>query len=240
LNIKKGWIYALQLTLLATFNLTVNMNKGILNFTYFLILSVLMLAACQKVDNNKIPPVVYLLGENPQMLTLGCKFDTLWVEVVDDKPDSVSVYVSSNVNPDCSGSYFVDYTAVDSDGNSGYATRKVIVGPLKVQEYLGSYKVYDTVKPIGPYPIYQASVSAITANPSQLVITNFNNFGDHFKVPFLPDSIGNFELSYNLNDTIISGSGRTFCDKCGFKVDTFLLVLPNGMNEYHTTNFELN
>jgi hypothetical protein len=214
------------------------MYKGILYITYFLILSVLMVAACQKVDNNKIPPIIILKGNNPQKLTLGCAYYELGVDIVDDKPDDAYYYISSDVNPDSSGKYFVEYTAVDSDSNISVATRQVLVEPLTIDDYAGAYKVYDTVKPIGPYTNYQASVSVKNINPPLLEIANFNDYGNNFKVFISPDSLGNISLSYNINDTIINGSGTTFCDKTGFRIE-YLLQLTNGMDEYHRTSFKV-
>ena len=238
MTIKKVIFLALHLLLLATFNLIVNMNKGILYFTYFLILSVLMVAACQKVDNNKIPPIIILKGSNPQKLTLGCAYYELGIDIVDDKPDDAYYYISSDVNPDSSGNYFVKYTAVDSDSNMSVATRQVIIEPLTIDDYAGAYMVYDTIKPIGPYGSYQALISIKNTTPPILEIANFNAFGNHFKLYFTPDSLGDITLSYNLNDTIINGTGTTFCDKTGFRVE-YLLQIANGFDEYHRTSFKV-
>jgi len=193
------------------------MNKGILYLTYIIVVSLLVVASCQKVDNNKIPPIIILNGNNPQMLTLGCAYDDPGIEVKDDKPDTVSVYVSSDLNPDSSGTYYIEYTAVDADSNISNATRQVIVQPLKIDDYLGNYKVYDTVNPIGPYTSYTASVATINTTPPLLQISNFNDFGNYFKVVLSPDSLGDITLTYDLNDTIINGTGTTFCDKTGFR-----------------------
>jgi hypothetical protein len=71
-----------------------------------------------------------------------------------------------------------------------------------------------------------------------LEIANFNDYGNNFKVFISPDSLGNISLSYNINDTIINGSGTTFCDKTGFRIE-YLLQLTNGMDEYHRTSFKV-
>lgn len=222
-----------------TFNQTAYMKKGVLYSTYILILLVVFLAACQKVDNDKIPPVIILNGSNPQWLTLGCEYTEAGIEIKDDKSEEFDVLVADNINSTQIGDYYVKYTVYDSDSNVAMATRRVIVEAFSIEDYVGNYTVHDSVIPIGPYTTYQASVSIFNDYPPLLKIANFNDFGDNFEAFFTPDSTGIITLTYNLNDTIINGTGTTFCDKTGFRLN-FLLELTDGFSEYHNATFKLN
>lgn len=203
------------------------------------ILLAIVLSACQKVDNDKIPPVIIIQGNNPLQLILGCEFNDPGIDVVDDKSDTIEVYTSDDINMEQTGTYYVNYTAVDGDSNVSYAQRKVIVELFKVSDLEGDYTVKDTLRPLGPYTTYDASVAVVlNQTPPLLEITNFNDFGNDFGVYFTADSAGKIDLSYNLNDTIINGTGKIFCDKTGFRLD-FLLQLPGQYDQVHGTTFTL-
>ena len=215
------------------------MKKGILNSTFLLVLIVVLLVACQKVDNNKIPPVIILKGSNPQWLVIGCEYNDPGIDVIDDKSDTLNVWVTDNINSDSVGDYYVNYTVVDADSNVSMAKRKVIVEPRSIDDYVGNYMVFDTVPPFLVATTYQASVTIKNINPPLLEITNFNDYGENFKVLFTSDSIGPITLNYDKNDTIIDGTGTAFCDKTGFRLE-FLVELPDGLSEYHKATFKLN
>jgi len=215
------------------------MKKEILYITYLLILFIVVLASCQKVDNDRIPPVIILYGSNPQWLTLGCDYNDPGIDVKDDKSDIINVYITDDIDPGKSGEYYVNYTAYDGDSNIAVARRKVVVQAFSIQDYVGEYFVKDTVIPLGPFSTYEASVSIFNIDPPLMKIANFNNFGDNFEAFFTADSTGVITLTYDLNDTLISGTGTTFCDKTGFRLE-FLLQIADKNNEYHETTFKLN
>ena len=215
------------------------MKKEFLYITYLLLLSVVFVAACQKIDNNKIPPLIIVKGSNPQLLTLGCEYNDAGIDIVDDKSEVFDVLITNNINSDSIGDYYVKYTVIDADSNISVALRKVIIKPFSLDDYVGDYIVKDTVIPLGPFSTYQASVSKFNSNSSLMKIVNFNNFGENFKAFFTSDSTGNITLTYNQNDTLINGTGTTFCDKTGFRLE-FSVELSDGFAEYHNTTFKLN
>lgn len=199
-----------------------------------------MLAACQKVDNNKIPPIIFINGPNPQYQILGVDYCDKGFAFVDDKGVvSADVIFSPPYNMDSAGEYQITYRAVDADSNVAYAERILIVGPLRVDDYVGNYLVYDTLKPFGDTKNYNASVTVNIIDSTEFEIVNFNNYGISFKALFTSDSIGNINLFYSSNDTIIYGTGTTFCDKTGFRIE-YLIQLTNGFDEYHKTSFKVN
>jgi hypothetical protein len=114
----------------------------------------------------------------------------------------------------------------------------LIVEPLTAADYIGDYFVSDTLKPLGDIMNYEVSVAVGNIDSTEFEIANFGNFGYAFKAPFTSDSIGNINLYYSSNDTIIDGTGTTFCDKTGFRIE-YLIQLSNGFDEYHNTTFKI-
>jgi hypothetical protein len=170
---------------------------------------------------------------------MGCEFNDPGIRIVDDKSDAVDVYSSNDINTEQTGTYYVNYTAVDADSNISYAQRKVIVELFNVYDLESHYTVKDTLKPLGPYTTYDAGVSVVLNQvPPLLEITNFNDFGSDFGVYFTADSTGEINISYDMNDTIINGTGKIFCDKTGFRLD-FLLQLPGQYDQLHGATFTL-
>jgi hypothetical protein len=215
------------------------MKKEILYITYLLLLSVVFVASCQKIDNDRVPPVIIINGNNPQWLILGCEYNDAGIEIVDDKSEVFDVYIADNIKSDSIGDYYVKYTVIDSDSNISVALRKVVVEPFSIDDYVANYIVKDTVKPLGPSGTYQASVSIFNTSVPIMKIANFNDFGNNFEAFFTSDSAGAITLTYDQNDTLIDGTGTTFCDKTGFRLE-FLIELPDGFSEYHNTTFKLN
>jgi hypothetical protein len=88
--------------------------------------------------NDKTPPTITLLGENPVRLNIGDTFTDPGVSVVDevDGTDPVVTYVNGlerNVASDpldtsVETTYIITYTTTDKAGNTSSATRSVIVG----------------------------------------------------------------------------------------------------------------
>jgi hypothetical protein len=215
------------------------MNKSILNSAYFLVLVVLALAARQKVDSDKIPPIIFINGPNPQYQILGIDYCDKGFAFVDDKGVvDTTVTFSPPYNKDSAGKYQITYSAVDGDGNVSNAERILIVEPLTAADYIGDYFVSDTLKPLGDIMNYEVSVAVGNIDSTEFEIANFGNFGYTFKAPFTSDSIGNINLYYSSNDTIIDGTGTTFCDKTGFRIE-YLIQLSNGFDEYHNTTFKI-
>jgi hypothetical protein len=75
------------------------------------------------------PPVITLLGENPQVVFKDEAYEELGAIATDnvDGDISNSITISSNVNVAQTGTYNVIYNVVDSSNNSAVATRAVDV-----------------------------------------------------------------------------------------------------------------
>lgn len=216
------------------------MKKGFLNFVIFSILVVLMVASCQKVDNNRIPPIIFMNGPNPQYQILGVDFCDPGIDAIDDREVvSAEFTISPPFNKDSVGEYLVVYTVADADSNFTSAERTLIVGPLIPDDYIGNYSVYDTLNPLGETLNYQAVVNVKNIDSTEFEISNFLNLGNHFKALFVHDSLGDISLSYSQNDTVINGTGTTFCDKSGFRID-YLIQFSNDIDEYHKATFKIN
>jgi hypothetical protein len=190
---------------------------------FFLLSSaVFLLLSCEKIYDNKIPPVLILNGLNPSTVLIGCTYRDAGAYAKDDNSNPV-ITVSGIVNTDSIGVYYLNYTATDIDGNQSFAQRKVIVRPFGFDLFEGTFIVHDTIISI-PRQIKKYPVSVSLQNPNQRIfrISNFNNYGSNFTVNFQPDSAGNFQINFNQNDTIIQGSGQASCPADGFRITYFV------------------
>lgn len=180
--------------------------------------------ACQKIENNKIPPAILLRGASIMTVKLGCEFDDPGIIVTDDIDSASDIKITRNPEeiPDSAGTYFIKYTAEDSDGNFSIAERKVFVNIRTSTEYDATYQVYDTLVTQQGAPIGNSSYNSViivrSSYPQWIEILNFNNFGPYFKAFLTHDSAGNLQVSFNLHDTVISGNGKNFCDTSGFSL----------------------
>ncbi len=79
-------------------------------------------------DNT--PPVITLIGANPQSLTVGAAYTELGATALDNIDGDITADISidsSGVNTNTVGSYSVVYTIIDSSNNTTSATRTVNV-----------------------------------------------------------------------------------------------------------------
>lgn len=199
----------------------------------------LIVSGCQKVQEDKIPPVIKLLGRNPDTVLLGCEYHELGAIVGDDKEIDEDAYqISGEVNTDTSGLYYLDYTAVDSDGNMAFEQRMIVVEEFSIDFFSGSFSVTDTLLTVVPRQITNYPV--IIERPFQtqdfFSIQNFNNFGNNFELIIQPDSTGNFEISYDEQDTIVSGNGWIKCDYSGLSLN-YNVEIP-GETQIHRATYK--
>lgn len=207
------------------------------NIFFVSILLGLALLACEKVRDDKIPPTIVLNGSSTVQLMVGCPFNDPGAYASDDKSEPV-IFVSGEVNLDSAGVYYLDYTAVDSDSNTAYVSRKIIVQPFDFGFYEGEFQVFDTLITFPrQYKQYKASISVINPSPKTFLIRNFNDFGESFNVLFLPDSMGVFQLQYNKADTIIEGNGYPNCEARGFKLN-YIVETPGKSVVHHKTSYK--
>ncbi len=184
----------------------------------------LLFAGCQKVREDKIPPVIRLIGSNPDTILLGCEYHNDSAVVKDDKYiDPQSYTVDGEVNIDSVGVYYIDYTAYDTDSNMAFEQRVVVVEELTLDYYEGSYVVTDTLLSVVPRQIsvYPVTINRISQNQNLFSISNFNNFGEGFKVLIQPDSLGIFQINYDNNDTLFSGDGWVKCALNGLRMSYY-------------------
>ena len=194
-------------------------------FNIILLTVIVLMAffACQKIEEAKIPPSLSLIGSSVIYLKQGCEFDDPGVSVTDDKDSdsAINLTIEPKTLPDTAGTFYVKYIAEDSDGNISYAERKVIVLIRESLEYEGTYVVKDSIfssqsSTFVDTTSFTSIIDMKSAYPQWIEILNFNNFGPHFKTFLAHDSAGTINVSFQLHDTVIMGSGRNFCDTSGF------------------------
>ena len=91
-------------------------------------------------DNNtnpdSIPPVITILGNNPESITLNQTYTDAGATASDNIDDSVDVITTGDVNTTLVGIYIITYTATDSAGNISEANRTVNVSDSTVDDNL--------------------------------------------------------------------------------------------------------
>lgn len=189
--------------------------------------------------DDKIPPTLILKGSNPLTMFPGCNFTEPGFILKDDltSVEQIEMIVDfSTVNTDSVGVYTVDYKATDADGNTALASRRVEIKPLSNAFYQGRFLASDTIKPFNQIvPPYHINCELFSTTFNWIKVYNFNNFGSHFNLIMIPDSIGNIDLTYSLSDTIISGIGTTFCDMSGFRLEYQVETPEEGISVHHVT-----
>jgi hypothetical protein len=197
-------------------------------FNIILLMVIILMAffACQKIEEAKIPPSLSLNGSSVIYLKQGCEFVDPGVSVIDDKDlgNEIIITVDPETLPDTAGTYYVKYTAEDSDGNISYAERKVIVLIRESKEYEGTYLVKDSVfssqsSTFVDTTSFTSIIDMKSAYPQWIEIFNFNNFGPHFKAFLTHDSAGTINVSFQLHDTAITGIGQNSCETNSFTLD---------------------
>jgi len=205
-----------------------------MRFKWGLFIVVVFLAmSCQKLREDKLPPTIYLQGNNPDTLFAGLKYCDPGAEIIDDKPGTIDTVIGE-IGAD-TGTYYLDYIAVDVDSNYAYKKRAVIV--QYAEDYFsGKFKVMDTVKNVSPivYTNYFADIDMVGSNIFQ--ISNFNNFGNSFRLIFQPDSTGSFILEYISGDTIITGGGKPGCNGGRVRISYNLKI--DSITYRHKTTYE--
>lgn len=202
----------------------------------------LSLLSCNKVYDDKIPPTLILQGPNPLRMFTGCSFSDPGFVLTDDLTPlsqiEVNIYDSS-INTTTPGNYFVDYYATDTDGNAAYARRKVEVLEFSLNFYNAVFEANDTLKPMNIVSKYDVTSQLYSQEFRWVRLYNFNNYGKQFYVLMIPDTLGNLTFNYNLNDTVISGTGTTFCNMTGFRLDYQVETPSNGL-EVHSATYKFN
>lgn len=200
----------------------------------FVFITVLMISSCQKIQEDHIPPVIILIGRNPDTVLVGCTYDDPGAFYADDN-GTKAAGVSGIVNTDSAGIYFRNYTAFDADSNMAVEQRKVIVESLGPEYYEGVFTAIDTLVVI-PRQVtsYNVSISRLSQNQNIFRISNFNNLGEDFELVFQPDSSGSFQLSYDNAGTVINGQGWVKCTSDGLRMN-YTVALPDDYQTHKAT-----
>jgi len=204
-----------------------------MRFKWGLFIVIVFLAvSCQKVQEDKIPPVIVLIGSNPDTVLMGCNYVDPGAKVSDDK-DGPVYRVSGEIFTDTAGFHYLDYIAVDVDSNYAYEQRKVVVLPLTEDYFTGNFYATDTLINI-PRIVTNYIIPVSKMGSDLYRISNFNNFGSSFQVLIQPDSTGNFLLDYNSADTIIQGQGNASCNGKGFRI-SYTVEMTDSFKTHKTT-----
>ena len=78
-------------------------------------------------DLDLEPPTISLNGNNPALIAMGSEYSDLGALVTDNVNDNLGYQTAGEVDTETLGRYTVTYTATDQMGNTGTATRLVIV-----------------------------------------------------------------------------------------------------------------
>ena len=117
------------------------------NPTFYLLLVVTVLVflsvSCREDDN--VPPVITLNGEDSVTLVLNSEYVEEGAKVVDETDGNISnnVYIENNVNTDLLGVYSVTYRAVDDAGNEAVPVQRIVEVINSGDIYTGDYSVSE-------------------------------------------------------------------------------------------------
>ncbi|MFA6325210.1 MAG: DUF5011 domain-containing protein [Candidatus Paceibacterota bacterium] len=91
---------------------------------------------------DTIPPIITILGDNPQTVYLGSSYIELGATALDILDGVCTVNKTGTVDVDTLGNYIITYTASDVAGNISTSTRlvKVVSPHIYTYEYIPKYK----------------------------------------------------------------------------------------------------
>lgn len=145
------------------------MKKNVLSLSAIVLVAALF-TGCNKEDTTA--PVVTLTGAASQTISLQGTYTEMNATASDDKDGTLTPTVSGTVNVNQTGTYTITYTATDAAGNTGTATREVIV-KNDADAMAGTYSCSIAGTP--PY-VYTQSVTASQTLNNKI---HFSKFGDY-------------------------------------------------------------
>jgi hypothetical protein len=190
-----------------------------------LIAGIVTFTGCDK--TNTTPPTVVLVGAASITHTLNAAFTDPGATATakDGTVLTVTVTTSPTFNKDLAGTYIFTYSATDADGNTGDATRTVIV-QNDASMYGGSYNASDDWNLDGtPDYSWTETITASSTVNNQLVFSKFAYYtGCALKI-----NVSGTTLSYPGTQTFLCGAGseqqnRTFSLITGTITGTTLSV----------------
>ncbi|MDF2438487.1 MAG: phospholipase/Carboxylesterase [Bacteroidota bacterium] len=143
------------------------MKKVILNAA---LLAAVLITGCKKDDVTA--PEVTLIGNETQTISLQGTYVEQGATASDNKDGSISPTTEGSVDVNHTGTYTITYTATDAAGNTGTATRTVIV-KNDADNMNGTYTCTIQGSPNYVY------TQTITASPTVNKRITFSKFGDY-------------------------------------------------------------
>jgi len=127
-------------------------------------------------DSN--PPVILLTGDSILRQVAGSSWSDPGVAAVDAEDLSVAVMTSGSVNPAVLGSYFLNYSAMDSSGNTASASRTVNV----LLNYSNSGSLDSDAN--GLSDLLEYALGGSPVGNSLAILPSVVVFGDNLRITF--------------------------------------------------------
>jgi hypothetical protein len=149
------------------------MKKNILSLSALVLVAATLITSCNKEDTTA--PVVTLTGAASMTISLQDTYTEAGATATDDEDGDITPTVSGAVNEDLAGTYTITYTATDAAGNTGTATRTVIV-ENDAAALAGTYNVSDLVSGVTNPFTYTQTITVSTTVNNRIM---FNKFADY-------------------------------------------------------------
>lgn len=186
------------------------MKKSILSLTASILLvgSAFLISSCGKDDEA---PVITLNGDATVTISLNsASYTDAHATATDNEDGDVSVTSdasSTNPNLNLAGTYTITYTAVDAEGNTGTATRSVIV-QNDAYYLVGSYGCTESGA-----PAWVQSISTSSTENNKIIFSKFANFSGNDEISAkIVTSGSNKYVVLNPASQTASGIGGTGCN----------------------------
>lgn len=140
----------------------------------------ILLTGCKKDDTT--PPVVTLVGSDNIQHILNTAFTDQGATAEDDEDGDItaSIEVTGTVDKDLTGTYTITYSATDAAGNTGTATRTVVVYNEAQAHFEGTYTSASETDINGPYTYNPSGTKPFICTASTTVNNRviMNRLGD--------------------------------------------------------------
>ncbi len=155
------------------------MKTTILNLTAIaLIATTSIFTGCKKDDTTA--PIVTLTGAASQTISLQGTYMEQGATANDDKDGKLTPIASGTVNSNLTGTYTLTYSATDAAGNTGTATRTVIV-QNDAYALAGTYTVTETCNSVASPTVVEV-VSASTTVNNRIEFAKFANYAGNTSI----------------------------------------------------------
>ncbi len=164
--------------------------------------------------NDQVPPVITVNGNNPETVELGTSYTDAGATAFDEFHGDTPVTSSGSVDTSTVGTYTINYSATDLDGNTATASRTVNVVDTTAPVITLTGSATVTVELGTSYTDAGATASdasgAITVNSSGTVDVN---------------TVGTYTITYSASDA--SGNAATAVTRTVNVVDTTVPVFTS-------------